>query len=202
MTTGDRRVITDARTMRALAHPVRIALLDALAQNGPLTATKAAELLGDTPGNISWHLQTLAKYGFVEEAGGGRGRARPWRAVSKVTSFESALGDPNTAAASDALEATLQERNLQRLREWWSRRHSYPVKWRRAAFSSNSFTYLTATELARLSEDINSLVLRYRDRVRDEGSRPKGALPVRIVAYGHPVPSSEDAKDPSTRSSA
>ena len=74
-----RREITDPRTMRALAHPVRIALLEALRREGTLTATRAAELLGDSPGNMSWHLQTLAKYGFVEEAGGGRGRSRGLR---------------------------------------------------------------------------------------------------------------------------
>lgn len=76
--------------MRALAHPVRIALLEALRRDGPLTATRAAELLDDSPGNMSWHLQTLAKYGFVEEAGGGRGRSRPWRAVSLTLSVKGA----------------------------------------------------------------------------------------------------------------
>lgn len=192
MSSDDRRVITDARTMRALAHPIRIALLDALGQHGSLTATKAAELLGDSPGNMSWHLQTLAKYGFVEEAGGTRGRARPWRAVSRVTSFETALRDPDAAAAGDALEATLQERNLQRLREWWSQRRSYPAKWRKAAFSSNSFTYLTSSELTELSNEINDIIERYSHRVRDEGRRPKGACPVRIVAYGHPVAHGSD----------
>jgi DNA-binding transcriptional ArsR family regulator len=195
MSTKDQRVITDARTMRALAHPVRIALLDALAQHGPLTATRAAELLGDTPGNMSWHLQTLAKYGFVEETGGGRGRARPWRAVSGVTSFETALGDPDTAAAGDALETIFQERNFRGLREWWASRRSYPVKWRKAAFSLNAFTHLTATEMNRLAEDIDALLEPYRVRARDEGARPKGALPVRVIAFAHPVSSgTEDAQ--------
>ena len=73
------RALTDPRAIRALAHPVRIALLEALAREGPLTATEAAELLTDSPGNMSWHLQTLAKYGYVEEADGGVGRRRPWR---------------------------------------------------------------------------------------------------------------------------
>jgi DNA-binding transcriptional ArsR family regulator len=56
----DHRDISDPRTMRALAHPVRLALLEALRREGPLTATSAAELLDDSPGNMSWHLQTLA----------------------------------------------------------------------------------------------------------------------------------------------
>ena len=39
------RKLTDPRVVRALAHPVRIALLEALLREGPLTATEAAELL-------------------------------------------------------------------------------------------------------------------------------------------------------------
>ena len=54
--------------------------------------SRAAELLDDSPGNMSWHLQTLAKYGFIEEAGGGRGRSRPWRIVDVTFSFESGQG--------------------------------------------------------------------------------------------------------------
>jgi DNA-binding transcriptional ArsR family regulator len=185
--TAEERVITDARTMRALAHPVRLALLETLALHGPLTATKAAELLNESPGNMSWHLQTLAKYGFVEEAEGGRGRSRPWRAVPGVRSFETAQGDADTAAAGDALESTFQERNMQRLREWWARRRSYPVRWRRAAFAMDAFTYMTAAEMEQLSKDIHELVQRYRHRIEDESARPKGALPVHLLSYGHPV---------------
>ena len=41
------REITDVRTLRALAHPVRIALIEELNLNGPMTATEAAEGIGD-----------------------------------------------------------------------------------------------------------------------------------------------------------
>ena len=37
----DIRNITDVRTMRALAHPVRIALIEALILGGAMTATEA-----------------------------------------------------------------------------------------------------------------------------------------------------------------
>ena len=51
---------TDARAMRALAHPVRVALLEALVHTGTLTATQASELLGESPANCAFHLRTLA----------------------------------------------------------------------------------------------------------------------------------------------
>ena len=73
------REVSDARTFRALGHPVRLALLETLVIEGPLTATEAAEQIGESPTTCSFHLRQLARYGFVEEAGGGKGRARPWR---------------------------------------------------------------------------------------------------------------------------
>ena len=184
---GPPRVITDARTMRAVAHPVRLALLEAMSVEGTLTATRAAELLGDSPGNMSWHLQTLAKYGFVEEAPGGKGRSRPWRRVPGSNSFEFAEADPEAAAAGDALEASTVARLMQRLRDWWSVRRSYPVRWRRAAFMNESISYLTAAELTRVSDEIDEIFDRYRHRQTDPAARPKSALPVRLLAFGHPL---------------
>ncbi len=82
---SDRRArqyrVNDPAVMRALAHPLRWALLEALQHAGTLTATQAGEILGETPANCAFHLRTLAKYGLVEEAGGakagsGRGAGR------------------------------------------------------------------------------------------------------------------------------
>ena len=183
-----RRDISDPRAIRALAHPMRIALLEAIMREGSLTATRAAELLDDSPGNMSWHLQTLAKYGFIEEAEGGRGRSRPWRIVDVTYSFESATGDPEYAAAAEALEATLHQNIDQHLRAWWSQRRSYSEEWRRAAFSIFTTTYLTVDEMQRLSDDINELVKPYSGRSADKSQRPKESEPVQVVALGHPLP--------------
>src|SRR6202034_3969611 len=106
-----RRVITDPRTMRALAHPIRIALLEALGREGELTASRAAEMFDESPGNMSWHLQTLAKYGYIEEAGSGKGRSRPWRIASVSNRFETAADDPETRAAGEALATTFADRS-------------------------------------------------------------------------------------------
>jgi DNA-binding transcriptional ArsR family regulator len=182
----DRTVISDARAIRALAHPLRVALLEVIRRDGEITASRAAELLDDSPGNMSWHLQTLAKYGFVEEAGGGRGRSRPWRMTRRSERFDTSVSDPETAAASEALERTFVERAHNRMREWWARRRDYPVSWRRAAFMSSSVRYLTADELAEISDQVAEIFGRYADR-NDKGVRPEGAIPVELFALGHPV---------------
>jgi predicted ArsR family transcriptional regulator len=155
-------------------------------RDGEITATRAAELLGDSPGNMSWHLQTLAKYGFVEETGEGRGRSRPWRVASKSQAFQTNMRDPEAAAAGEALERILLDRASDQAREWWLRRMTYPVRWRRAAFMANSVRYLTPAELASISEEIVAIYDRYADRSGDQ--RPAGALPVHIYAHGHPLP--------------
>src|ERR1700735_4917381 len=79
--------LTDPRAMRAMAHPLRIALIELLSHTGTLTATQASEVLGESPANCAFHLRTLAKDGFVEEAGGGRGRERPWRRAQSGVSI-------------------------------------------------------------------------------------------------------------------
>jgi DNA-binding transcriptional ArsR family regulator len=184
----NKSVITDPRTMRALAHPVRLALLEALLREGELTATRAAELLDENPGNMSWHLQTLAKYGYVEETGGGKGRNRPWRVTSDSNRFRTADEDPQSVSAGDALESIFADRSYSRLREWWTRRAAYPQAWRDAAFTVDSIRYLTAEEMSSLTDDIVELLAPYRDRGLNKELRPADAEPVKIVAFGHPIP--------------
>jgi DNA-binding transcriptional ArsR family regulator len=183
-----RRIVTDARAMRALAHPVRIALLEAIGREGELTATRAAEMLDESPGNMSWHLQTLAKYGYVEEAGGGKGRSRPWRLASVSNRFETTAEDPEAHAAGDALESTFADQAYSRLRTWFARRASYSLTWRNAAFTADSIGYLTAEEMSTLGDEIAELFGRYRDRVVNKELRPTDAKPVKLVAFGHPIP--------------
>ena len=63
------RTVTDPRALRALAHPIRIRLLEVLGLAGPLTATQAGERIGETPTMCSFHLRQLAKWLFRNEWG-------------------------------------------------------------------------------------------------------------------------------------
>src|SRR5215467_3284043 len=98
------RELTDPKAMRALAHPVRLALLEALTDAGTLTATEAGERVGESPANASFHLRQLAKYGFVEEAEGGTGRRRPWRLKQLGLWIEDVHEDPEAQVASRELD--------------------------------------------------------------------------------------------------
>jgi DNA-binding transcriptional ArsR family regulator len=182
------RRITDARTMRALAHPVRIALAEALTVGGPMTATQLGEQIGESPTTCSFHLRQLAKYGFVEEAGGGKGRARPWRVTRIGWSYPNAHDDPETEIAAGALSRLVRERQLDRWRTWLETRASYPRRWREAASDSEFLFYLTADELERLgSEIVEMMQSRFPERLTDPSQRPPGALPVEMLVVSFPV---------------
>jgi len=173
--------------MRAMAHPTRLTLLNLIGREGELTASRAAELLDDSPGNMSWHLQTLAKYGFVEETGEGKGRSRPWRISSVRNRFITPPDDPEATAAGDALVMLFIERAVQQQREWLAAHDTYPQDWQDAAFLTNQLTYLTAQELEDLSKDVVELFSQYSERV-DKSKRPADARPVQVTAFGHPLP--------------
>ncbi|MFZ0666593.1 MAG: helix-turn-helix domain-containing protein [Acidimicrobiales bacterium] len=183
-----RRKLTDPKVMRALAHPLRLAIMEALLREGPLTATAAAVLLDDSPGNMSWHLNVLAKYGFVEEAPGGRGRSRPWRLVHLGTEFTDESDNSELSLAGESFTRVLMDRQAQRVDRYLQERQSYPPEWKKAAFNSNALTYLTADELEKVGDEINTLLSEYRDRTFDLSKRPEGSRPVNIAVFGLPLP--------------
>ncbi len=78
--------VTDPRTLRALAHPLRTGLLSLLRAEGPSTASRLGQRVGESSGTTSYHLRRLADLGFVEEVTGqGTARERWWRAIHRST---------------------------------------------------------------------------------------------------------------------
>ncbi|HEY2690844.1 MAG TPA: helix-turn-helix domain-containing protein [Streptosporangiaceae bacterium] len=182
------RQLDDARTLRALAHPVRIALVEALSIGGPMTATEVGEQIGETPTTCSFHLRQLAKYGFVEEAGGGKGRSRPWRMTSIGHSIASTHDDPETAIAASTLVRLIRERQLDRYRAWRETQATYPREWRDAASDSEFVFYLTAQELDDLNKELLALLRpRVLERLANPSERPPGSVPVEMLIFSYPM---------------
>ena len=181
------RKLSDPRAMRAMAHPTRLELMELIAREGELTATRAGELMGLSPANCSFHLRQLAKYGFVEEAGAGTGRNRPWRSVSLSHEWsESQLDDEGSAAAA-ALSMVVLEREMERLAGWFERQRDEPVEWREAATSSTAIVYLTLEELRELADSLQELTARHLGRKADPSLRPPGARPVAFISAAYPL---------------
>ena len=179
--------LTDPKAMRALAHPVRMALLDLLGVAGTLTATQASEILGESPANCAFHLRTLAKYGFAREAGGGRGRERPWTRTLRTISISSTQQDnPQAAIAAGALGSVYFERWVERARRVFGSRERLPG-WERATHMNRSAVFLTAEETVQVGREIQEIIDRYRGRERDPSQRPAGGMPVEVALFTSPL---------------
>jgi predicted ArsR family transcriptional regulator len=184
----ERHRLGDSVTLRALTHPVRIALIEALTIHGSMTATEASQRIGESPTTCSFHLRQLAKYGFVEEAGGGPGRRRPWKLTTIGAQIAGAHDDPATEIAASALKRALRERNMARYRDWIDYRHVFPRVWREAASESRYTFYMTAAELEQLEEQLSRILVGHlRERLTEPSTRPPGAVPVELLTLSYPI---------------
>jgi hypothetical protein len=178
--------LTDPRALRALAHPIRMSLVGLLRVHGPLTATRAGELLGESSASCSFHLRQLAKYGLVEEAGGGQGRERPWQPTSMFTQWPEVAEDPEVAAAAGLLSSVVAESYFDQTMRWLVASQDEPEEWRHAAHFGDSCLYVTAAELAELGNHVRVLMDKYLDRGTDPGLRPSGSRPVTFLHLAFP----------------
>lgn len=180
------RELTDPRTMRALAHPLRLRLLELLAHEGELTATEAGERLGESPASCSFHLRQLAKYGFAEEAPREGGRRRPWRRKGTGVTFSDVHDDPETREAAIALSRVLRDRNLARAQRGLDASPAEPPEWRRAIGAGDYTLYVTPDELRAVQDEIVAVWRRYQDRIEDPAKRPEGSRPIQMLSMAYP----------------
>lgn len=180
--------LTDPRALRAVAHPIRLELIGLLRYSGPLTATEAAARIGESPASCSFHLRQLAKYGLVEEAGGGVGRQRPWRATAIYTSWPPAGEDREHEEAAAMLSRVVVERYFEQALEWLERRRTEPPEWAEVADIGDRILYVTPAELEELDERIGELLEPFRERLEDPLARPQDARPVNLIQLLLPLP--------------
>ncbi|MDX6360803.1 MAG: hypothetical protein QOH37_3857 [Nocardioidaceae bacterium] len=182
------RRLRDPRELNALAHPVRIAIMELLTVSGPLTATELADRLDETPANCSWHLRKLAEHRFVEEAGGGIGRQRPWRVTQIGLAWDEEDATPSQVRAGRALEQMLLERQVTRFHQARAQlRDDGDTEWGDAATATQSASWLTVDELDEINTEIRTVLERYVDRITDPTKRPPGARLCEFVAWGAPL---------------
>jgi DNA-binding transcriptional ArsR family regulator len=183
------RRLEDPRELAALAHPVRMAIVELLSISGPLTATELADRLDETPANCSWHLRKLAQHGFVEEAEGGKGRQRPWQVPGLGFEYGDAEGTASaeTRRAMEALADVTLGRAVDRLREAHRRMEDEPESWRRALNASETVAWLTVEELAEVNAALQEVMDRYVGRLTDPEQRPDGSRLCEVVAWGVPT---------------
>lgn len=188
----DERKLRDPRELSAVAHPVRLGILEELSLHGPLSATELGERLGESPANCSWHLRKLAEHDFVEEAESAGGRRRPWQVTGIGLSWGDEQGEPTPEErrAGEALGRMLLERWLDRYHDSTARAGGESRAWQTARGMSQTEAYLTAEELRGLNLELTALMQKYRDRL-DPANRPEGARLCELVSWGAPIDQEE-----------
>ncbi|WP_328925939.1 helix-turn-helix domain-containing protein [Streptomyces sp. NBC_00190] len=166
--------VLDARSLRGLAHPLRIRMLATLRHDGPATASQLAQRLGESSGSTSYHLRQLAAHGFVEDAPEhGKGRERWWKATHDGTVFDEKLvydEDPATRGAADLFRHEIATIHTQEVSTWLGNAHTWSQEWRRGADMSDFTLRLTAAQSLELIHRMHELVNSYRDLPTEEGT--------------------------------
>jgi DNA-binding transcriptional ArsR family regulator len=170
-----------ADRLKALAHPLRLRLVELLRTHGPATATELARRVGGiTSGTTSWHLRRLADHGFVRETPEQpSGRERRWQAAQARTTLDAdLLTAPETRAATQALLQELLELQVGWLRAWLAEAAEWDPAWVHATTFSDRLVRLTPARLTELVAALRAVLDHYEHDITapDEDARPVAVL--------------------------
>jgi DNA-binding transcriptional ArsR family regulator len=157
------RQILDPRNLRGLAHPLRVRLLSLLRSDGPSTATRLAEQVGQSSGATSYHLRQLAAHGFVveDEERTGPGRERWWKATAQWSSLPATTVRQAPDEAEGVLRALVAEHFLQ-VDGFLAELATQPAAWDESWALNDTLFRLTPAEAKRLIRDVRDVLVRYR----------------------------------------
>lgn len=190
----------DLESLKGLAHPLRVQILDTLSTYGPFTASGLADRLSESSGATSYHLRQLERHGFVREVEGkGTGRERWWERVPGGITL--ATPELATSPAGRAASQTV-------LRQWERSRSAlladfvergYDIlspEWTDASMVSTVNLRLTADQLKEIVQAWDTFSAEVLDKFR--GKNPPGSRPVQVHFNAFPaldgVPTPPDHK--------
>jgi DNA-binding transcriptional ArsR family regulator len=177
----ERDVTLDQATLRVLAHPMRLTLLNHLRQHGPATGRQLAKVYGIDSGAASYHLRRLAAGGLIEEdQDRGTGRDRWWRALHRTSFHDPATADPADREASRAYGQAVVLAYGDRLRTLAGQIPLLAEDWYGAAIFSDYTLKLTPTALNSLKSELVAVINRYRDE-------PVGETSVSVQLQAYPL---------------
>lgn len=156
--------LTDPKRLRALSHPLRWKLIRLIGDEETATATRCAEVLGESVASCSYHLNMLAKYGFIEEAPGGQGREKPWRNAMERMSISTEGMDDEGRSVAEAASAAFLENQFDEIRERLATVDDEPPEWREWLGTTSNHMYLTAPDLAEMVTKLQEIIEEYTER--------------------------------------
>lgn len=182
------REVDDVRALRALAHPLRLALLEHLMSFGERTASQCARVVGASPANCSYHLRSLARFGLVERVAAHDGREHPWRSTATGLRFGPRTGPASAAtrAAEEALAENQIETSARLARASVEGAEKLSSEWREAAAMQTYALRLSPSELGELVKRLDALIRPYIGLTRADPPDDARVVHVRLDAFPHP----------------
>jgi hypothetical protein len=187
--------VPDPRALRALAHPLRWQLIDLIGSETTATATRCAEVLGQSVASCSYHLGILGKYGYIELVPGQASKEKPWRLASQQQNLDPSGLDSEGALAAEAAAEAFLDHELARVKQRLRSLGLEPEPWRAASLLIGNTTWMTAEELHDITDQLKQLLLTHSARAADPASRPPGAREVRLFAVATVAPPITPSKD-------
>lgn len=180
--------ISDPKAIRALAHPLRLDLLELLVAIGPATAARCGRILGVSQASCSFHLRQLAKYGFVADGGPGRDRReRLWRVSDPRITVRIEGG--NDAVLRRQLERIVIEREMQAILNYAERPAADFAAWQHKAGIVTSVGVMSPEEVGEVKKQWLALLEPFAARALTSGPRLEpGQHHVRYFMAATPLP--------------
>lgn len=187
------QVTPDPSQLKALAHPVRLKILEMLRLDGPATSTTVAARLGMNTGTVSYHLRQLARHGFIQDHPGvGTRRERWWRASHESTSTPWTGADTasdDEVRAHQAYNHAVVLTQVARLQESLLERTELPGRWAAVVDDSDWTLWLTPRQARELMKNIHDVLRKAVETApREKGDAPKGSAQYSINLHAFPRP--------------
>ncbi|GAB3239223.1 helix-turn-helix domain-containing protein [Glycomyces halotolerans] len=168
--------VTDAATLKAVAHPLRAKLLGSLRMEGPATASELARKFGESSGSTSYHLRVLETFEFIEEdPQQPNARDRRWRALHRFTSWNDRDFEDDSAGAEAArfMRRAQLDRIISASEQWEAQKDRWNEDWTASLGHGDIGARLTADSVREVRERLWELVDELAERDRgDDRARP------------------------------
>jgi DNA-binding MarR family transcriptional regulator len=186
--------VLDARSLRGLAHPLRMRVYQLL-QKAPATGKAVAERLGISSASASYHLRQLETYGFIrEDPELGTSRERWWRSASEGFRLPERLDTEApelTTALRHAIAASWSERLGSAVNQW----SAQPEGWREAQLMSDRTLSLSLEQMESLRAELIEVLNRHTAR-GGTGEPDERTVRVQLAAFPSPEPAPAPEADP------
>lgn len=178
--------LTDERALETLTHPIRARLVGLLRLEGPATATRLGQRIGESSGVTSYHLRKLAEVGIVEEdVERGTRKERWWKASQEMTSWKASdfLGNPRAHRATLTMRRNYYAWQARLLEHRLTEEENWDPAWVDAAHDGDDYLTLTPAQAEAMAGEIWEIVQRYR--AEGDADAPESA---KVIWLHHIVP--------------